>query len=944
MALAGETLPVSATLSGCRFRGNAGPDGGALTVSGAATAALSDSNFTSNVATSGSAVFVSDGASLAASACSFYNNTALGSSGTSAGGSVRALKGGRAAISGSRFARNAAAEGAVARVDAGSGLALTDCTASNNTAQRGALLSLAASSSVTLARFSATNNTALYGGFFFTDSAFAPPACDSCSLSNNVATVYGPLQATEPVSAALTAPALIRSGEPIPDLNLTMLDAFNSTVPRWPEVTWTFRVDGAGAELRGQLEVAYHAGAVGSVMLIGRVGASYTILAEMSAPSLPKMSGMVLSTTVRVAACEAGEVFDERYGACLCGAGSVRRTAAAAAGAVAALGAAQLASAAVVGTCEPCQPGTYSAQAGASVCSACPSGAVAGFGQSSCSQCPQASVPYNASACACARGSYVTGSECRTCPANSAVPADRPAAFSSADCVCVSGFFKMAPTSGNSSDPFVCQECPKGSYCPGNDLALAADGFWQPPDPNWGRHLPTRLPTFFPCKELACLRQRANGSVPLDNCGEGWGGVLCGACKKGYAMQAQVCIKCLPRSDWRNWGAGPQTVRAPIRCICIPSLPRRLLLPRDQLDVSSCLFAPLSRGALTPLLAPSPGCHPRRHRSRRRPRCRRPLPAALRARRSLRAEVAGPHPGVSLAAGRPMHGAGRFRRAHDHWKARPRPRRRAAEPVVVRRCGLPTLIFSAAHASFPADPHGFATHSVVSALLSFLLRSNKSEPLGETLNPMSHTCAPASPPLAALLASRSMRSIRDVSSNFPHAYELLRLHVLFLQMAISVINSTGTAFPKPFSTSMDRLSFFKLDVTDIPQGGCIQPDQTFLERSQAVIIGITVVWASIFVVWMPLGLLLARGMKLPQWRVDKFRRVCLSRVVAILTLTCAPFECLRLTFCGVVTVGNQRTEIPPASRSPDETFNIALMIPIADMCRFATKLRPPCRA
>lgn len=62
-----------------------------------------------------------------------------------------------------------------------------------------------------------------------------------------------------------------------------------------------------------------------------------------------------------------------------------------------------------------------------------------------------------------------------------------------------------------------------------------------------------------------------------------------------------------------------------------------------------------------------------------------------------------------------------------------------------------------------------------------------------------------------------MRTFMEVSNNFPVVYELLRTHVLFLQMAMSIIVTTGTSFPKPFSSSMDRLSFLKLDISDFPQ-------------------------------------------------------------------------------------------------------------------------------
>lgn len=395
--------------------------------------------FHSNVASSGSAIYVSDAATLRASFTNFKNQTASGK------GSVRALKGGSASFASSTWSANNAAEGAVARVDSGSALTLTDCTATGNAAQRGAIFSLAASAALTLTRLTARNNSASVAGFAFCDSAFPPPACAACDLFNNTASLYGPLQATEPVLATLSAPLLIRSGEAIPNFNSTMLDAFNFTVPRWPEVTWSYSVDG-GAELRGQLEVLYHAGAVGPISLVGRIGQSYTLFAELSSPTVPKLSGTVLSTTVTVAACQPDEVYDELYGACLCLPGSVREASALAIAGPSGLAGTSVArggASSAVAACAPCAPGTFSSQAGASVCLACPAGQVSAAGQSACSTCPENSTPLNASACACARGNYLVGSTCRTCPANSAVPLDVLAAFSARDCVCLSGTFKV---------------------------------------------------------------------------------------------------------------------------------------------------------------------------------------------------------------------------------------------------------------------------------------------------------------------------------------------------------------------------------------------------------------------------------------------------------------------------------------------------------------------
>jgi hypothetical protein len=88
---------------------------------------------------------------------------------------------------------------------------------------------------------------------------------------------------------------------------------------------------------------------------------------------------------------------------------------------------------------------------------------------------------------------------------------------------------------------------------------------------------------------------------------------------------------------------------------------------------------------------------------------------------------------------------------------------------------------------------------------------------------------------------------------------------------------------------MTHLCMFRHDssASHILQGGCIQPNKSYLDRSRDVIIGVTVVWVSIFLIWMPLGLLYARLRSLPRWRVQRFRTTCLSRVVGILTLTCA---------------------------------------------------------
>lgn len=122
--------------------------------------------------------------------------------------------------------------------------------------------------------------------------------------------------------------------------------------------------------------------------------------------------------------------------------------------------------------------------------------------------------------------------------------------------VCV----QVAVRSPSLTEPFACRECPPGAYCV-NDLALAAEGFWQPPDAAVrGLALPTSTPKFFPCRALACQRQRANSSAAQANCYEGYTGPMCGSCAPGYSLQSQICVRCLPSSAWVNWHPASKAV------------------------------------------------------------------------------------------------------------------------------------------------------------------------------------------------------------------------------------------------------------------------------------------------------------------------------------------------------------------------------------------------
>eukprot|EP00753_Platysulcus_tardus_P017046 PLAT6226.1.p1 GENE.PLAT6226.1~~PLAT6226.1.p1 ORF type:complete len:931 (-),score=483.24 PLAT6226.1:141-2882(-) len=181
------------------------------------------------------------------------------------------------------------------------------------------------------------------------------------------------------------------------------------------------------------------------------------------------------------------------------------------------------------------------------VCTACAAGFVSTEGIA-CTPCPPGSRAIGSLACeACPAGTYSNGTgatACLRCPANAltqATDADGTliaieGANSEEQCSCRAGFYAPAGASGVD-----CIACPAGAMCTGGlQLPFPESGFWAPDDP-----LQRTTMWQCPAQSTSCL-----GGVD-SKCADGYTGVLCAQCQKGYFLAKTSCVPCMP--SVLNW-------------------------------------------------------------------------------------------------------------------------------------------------------------------------------------------------------------------------------------------------------------------------------------------------------------------------------------------------------------------------------------------------------
>lgn len=241
--------------------------------------------------------------------------------------------------------------------------------------------------------------------------------------------------------------------------------------------------------------------------------ASLLSLASLSAPS-PRRALLVT--------CPTGSAHDAALGACAttCGGGEYRDDATSR----------SIGGVAVVGACAPCAAGTYRDAGDSSTpltaCAPCPVGASnPRLGQSACIPCSNQGDDKYANASGSAT--------CASCPANThqLTGDDVEAVGVRVDaCACRPGFYD--PVANRTG--VACVPCPKGATCAG-DLAR-----------------PASLPVYFGCAPpndlffMRCHRMINNESPCLGGnlCQEGFEGMSCSRCKRGYYRFQRQCVEC----------------------------------------------------------------------------------------------------------------------------------------------------------------------------------------------------------------------------------------------------------------------------------------------------------------------------------------------------------------------------------------------------------------
>ncbi len=349
-------------------------------------------------------------------------------------------------------------------------------------------------------------NRAYIGGVMFSeadeyDDLHCSPA--ACNTSANTAEDYGPVMATPAKDVAITLPAKVRSGAPLP-ISVTLSDGFGQLVNEWEDLVVTITTD---ALLSGSLRTFYSKGAAvfPSLSLKGNESVSYELQFTVLGPNLfgNDVAERTTPLMVLVQPCEEGERFDADNMDCACA-------------------------------------NRYGLVAADHTCRLCGTDEVVPLGELSCETCPALSIPATQNDCACIPGYFgtIVGSTgaCTQCPADTYRSALDPpgvcvpcaatshtfalGATSETDCLCAAGHFNDRSGPNGS---FACAPVPEGGWAPQADSRLFALA-------GWWRESPTAS-HFFSCAQGMCMREE----VPTDanttrlgyKCREGHTGHLC---------------------------------------------------------------------------------------------------------------------------------------------------------------------------------------------------------------------------------------------------------------------------------------------------------------------------------------------------------------------------------------------------------------------------------
>eukprot|EP01112_Ceratiomyxa_fruticulosa_P018928 TRINITY_DN6123_c0_g1_i3.p1 TRINITY_DN6123_c0_g1~~TRINITY_DN6123_c0_g1_i3.p1 ORF type:complete len:898 (-),score=136.84 TRINITY_DN6123_c0_g1_i3:76-2769(-) len=204
--------------------------------------------------------------------------------------------------------------------------------------------------------------------------------------------------------------------------------------------------------------------------------------------------------------------------------------------------------------CDECPPGTYAPNLGSVSCTECSPGSFSPPGnisRSQCTPCPSGYFidQYNSSFCEpCGRGTFTSdqgSTSCKKCDSNSfqnetgtvacksCQPFSSSAETDATFCICEDGYY-------NSTRDGPCKPCPNGAMCLSGQIVVS-NGYWSSS---------SQSDILYPCPFIGSCK----GGVNSD-CEDGYSGVLCAVCDKGYGNKQGKCVKCNPSYSAGSWFA-----------------------------------------------------------------------------------------------------------------------------------------------------------------------------------------------------------------------------------------------------------------------------------------------------------------------------------------------------------------------------------------------------
>jgi len=350
------------------------------------------------------------GIALSATSCTFSAN---GNGSSLLGGAVFSEANATASFTNCAFCNNHAQRGGAAFLGLGSTADFSGSNFSSNMATLGGCVYESSGSRLSLSTV-ATNhfsaNIATIGAVLYTEAVLGSLAVSSVAVgvlvnlsgspwilgSNNVPQNYGQAVAHAPTSYTILAngmpvgaTVLARSGVGL-GISVVLTDAYNQTVLFWQDLTVKAACAASPTSLSGTLEASYALGSasLSTLALSGSILQSFNLSLTLASSTLPLFSpALVVSLTVIIAPCDAGETFDAASLKCLCSGGMFKNSS---------------------GFCQQCMPGSYSPTFGSVGCLSCSPGSISNANFTGCSLC---SV-----------GEYQSGEVCTRCPTGTFSP------------------------------------------------------------------------------------------------------------------------------------------------------------------------------------------------------------------------------------------------------------------------------------------------------------------------------------------------------------------------------------------------------------------------------------------------------------------------------------------------------------------------------------------